>query len=269
MLLWHSCCPQLLRKFPVELNPHLLHCQGTIVFPHPLPTPSFPMHHHVPPLFPMHQYVLQTLGSPCTVMFPPTPPHPPGTPPPPPPPSAESTLTHVPTAPLACRLLSFCGYVAARLPFKRCDEPYTLLHLINATISRRAAFVLSAQKASLDATLQQEAKPAADTTTASHRQEGHAGGHAEGHAGGHAGPQGSGAAAPEDGDRVTKSDGGAQHSIMGGGAEAAPADTPGHSTGDQVGFAAKPPVQCLYMVLSLYLLLHAIPGHLVHWHCTH
>lgn len=141
-------------------------------------------------------------------------------------------------------MLSFCAHVAARLPFKRCDEPYTLLHLINATISRRAAFVLSAQKAALDATLQQEAQPAADaTTTASHQQ--------EGHAGGHAGPQGSGAAAPEDGDRAVKGDGGAQRSTVGGGAEAAPAETPGSNTGDRVG-CCKP---CLYMVLGLGLWL--------------
>ena len=52
--------------------------------------------------------------------------------------------------PVACRLLSFCANVAACLPFKRCDEPYSLLHLINSTISRRGAFVLSAQKQSLE-----------------------------------------------------------------------------------------------------------------------
>lgn len=59
---------------------------------------------------------------------------------------------------VAGRLLSFCANVAACLPFKRCDEPYMLLHLINSTISRRGAFVLSAQKASL----QPEAGPTSD-----------------------------------------------------------------------------------------------------------
>lgn len=49
-----------------------------------------------------------------------------------------------------CRLLSFCANVAACLPFKKCDEAHSLLHLINATISRRGDFVLSAQKSSLE-----------------------------------------------------------------------------------------------------------------------
>ena len=49
-----------------------------------------------------------------------------------------------------CRLLSFCANVAACLPFKKCDEPHSLLHLINSTISRRGDFVLSAQKSSLE-----------------------------------------------------------------------------------------------------------------------
>lgn len=48
------------------------------------------------------------------------------------------------------RLLSFCANVAACLPFKKCDEPYSLLHLINTTISRRGDYVLSAQKKSLE-----------------------------------------------------------------------------------------------------------------------
>ena len=59
-----------------------------------------------------------------------------------------------------CRLLSFCANVAACLPFKKCDEPHSLLHLINTTISRRGDFVLSAQKSSLEA-----ASDAAPTTT--------------------------------------------------------------------------------------------------------
>jgi len=50
--------------------------------------------------------------------------------------------------------------VAACLPFKKCDEPHSLLHLINTTISRRGDFVLSAQKSSLEA-----ATDAAPTTT--------------------------------------------------------------------------------------------------------
>ena len=123
-----------------------------------------------------------------------------------------------------CRLLSFCAHVAARLPFKRCDEPYTLVHLINATISRRAAFVLSAQKASLDAALQ-EAKPSADTSAAPQNQ--------QGRPGEHAGPQGSGAAVPEDSERVMQSTGCAQQTAAGG-AEAVPAKIPGNDTGDQV-----------------------------------
>ena len=60
-----------------------------------------------------------------------------------------------------CRLLLFCANMAACLPFKRCDEPYTLLHLINSVISRRGAFVLSAQKASLDSAHEDSVKPAA------------------------------------------------------------------------------------------------------------
>ncbi len=64
-----------------------------------------------------------------------------------------------------CRLLSFCANVAACLPFKKCDEPHSLLHLINSTISRRGDFVLSAQKTSLEL-----ATDAAPTTT----QESHA-----------------------------------------------------------------------------------------------
>lgn len=59
-----------------------------------------------------------------------------------------------------CRLLSFCANVAACLPFKKCDEPHSLLHLINSTISRRGDFVLSAQKSSLEL-----ASDAAPTTT--------------------------------------------------------------------------------------------------------
>ncbi len=59
-----------------------------------------------------------------------------------------------------CRLLSFCANVAACLPFKKCDEPHSLLHLINTTISRRGDFVLSAQKSSLES-----ATDAAPTTT--------------------------------------------------------------------------------------------------------
>ena len=58
------------------------------------------------------------------------------------------------------RLLSFCANVAACLPFKKCDEPHSLLHLINSTISRRGDFVLSAQKSSLES-----ASDAAPTTT--------------------------------------------------------------------------------------------------------
>ena len=154
-------------------------------------------------------------------------------PPPPPSPKDSPIQPRRPVAlsfqqeppPINCRLLSFCAHVAARLPFKRCDEPYTLLHLINATISRRAAFVLSAQKAALDAGLQQEPKLAADTTIAPNHQ--------QGHAGGHAGPQDSDAAAPEHGDRAMKSSGGAEQSAAAG-TEAA-AETPGNAVGDQVG----------------------------------
>ncbi len=67
---------------------------------------------------------------------------------------------HLPAQYAICRLLSFCANVAACLPFKKCDEPHSLLHLINTTISRRGDFVMSAQKSSLEA-----ASDAAPTTT--------------------------------------------------------------------------------------------------------
>ncbi|KAA6428703.1 MAG: nipped-B -like [Trebouxia sp. A1-2] len=63
--------------------------------------------------------------------------------------SASDLLTRG-AAPADPRLLSFCANVAACLPFKKCDEAHSLLHLINATISRRGDFVLSAQKSSLE-----------------------------------------------------------------------------------------------------------------------
>ncbi|DBA96220.1 TPA: hypothetical protein ACH3X3_002417 [Trebouxia sp. C0006] len=73
--------------------------------------------------------------------------------------SASDLLTPG-AAPADPRLLSFCANVAACLPFKKCDEPHSLLHLINTTISRRGDFVLSAQKSSLES-----ATDAAPTTT--------------------------------------------------------------------------------------------------------
>lgn len=39
----------------------------------------------------------------------------------------------------------------ANLPFKKCDEPYTVVHHINAVTSKRGAYVLSAMKAALEA----------------------------------------------------------------------------------------------------------------------
>ena len=139
---------------------------------------------------------------------------------------------------MSCRLLSFCGHVAACLPFKRCDEPYTLLHLINSVISRRGAFVLSAQKASLESAKQAPAKPAS-ASTAVHPQRVHASPieevvvprDAE------AGPRDDGAV-PQDGSgAVQRGEDGRQG--MGGNAEALPAEAgsgtmPGHETVDQV-----------------------------------
>ncbi|KAK9829724.1 hypothetical protein WJX72_007528 [[Myrmecia] bisecta] len=45
--------------------------------------------------------------------------------------------------------LAFCAHVAAALPMKRSDEPYTLVHAINAVVSRRGEDVLAALKKSL------------------------------------------------------------------------------------------------------------------------
>lgn len=143
--------------------------------------------------------------------------------------------------------------MAAGLPFKRCDEPYTLLHLINSTISRRAAFVLSAQKASLDIALQRDAKPAADTSAAPSGQEGHAGGPA----GGPADPRDSGAA-PESGDRAMKTTGGAQQSAVSG-AEAAAVETPRPDVGEQVGLLTVFNATCSMLVLGCVVdPLHAV-----------
>ncbi|KAL3141175.1 hypothetical protein ABBQ38_003518 [Trebouxia sp. C0009 RCD-2024] len=117
------------------------------------------------------------------------------------------------------QLLAFCAHVAARLPFKRCDEPYTLMHLINGTISRRAAFVLSAQKATLNTTgAQGPGQPDAHPSTAPFQE-----GPAE---------ERDTVAAPGGGDGPMQREGGAQQSAVSG-AEGAAAETPGEAVRDQ------------------------------------
>ena len=65
---------------------------------------------------------------------------------------------------LLCRLLAFAAHMLANLPFKKCDEPYTVVHAINAVISRRGAFVLGAMKTALEAAPPEAAaEPAADS----------------------------------------------------------------------------------------------------------
>ena len=46
-------------------------------------------------------------------------------------------------------MLALCAHTAAELPLKRGDEALTLLHHINATLSKRADDVLAALKAAL------------------------------------------------------------------------------------------------------------------------
>lgn len=50
---------------------------------------------------------------------------------------------------MPCRLLALCTHLAVVLPYKRADEPLTLLHAINALVSRRGEDVLSSLRASL------------------------------------------------------------------------------------------------------------------------
>lgn len=133
----------------------------------------------------------------------------------------QASLAAVNSFLVCCRLLAFCAHVAARLPFKRCDEPYTLMHLINGTISRRAAFVLSAQKATLNTTgAQGPGQPDAHPSTAPFQE-----GPAE---------ERDTVAAPGGGDGPMQREGGAQQSAVSG-AEGAAAETPGEAVRDQVG----------------------------------
>lgn len=148
---------------------------------------------------------------------------------------------------MSCRLLAFCAHVAARLPFKRCDEPYTLLHHINATISRRAAFVLSAQKASLNATAQRDVQPNAHASTDPQQE-------------GPADPRDNGAA-PGDDDRAMQHEGGARQSAMSG-SEAVAAETPGDAVGDQVRIPAVNATCAMRLVISC-VLTHVMSRHVV------
>lgn len=128
-----------------------------------------------------------------------------------------------------CRLLSFCAHVAACLPFKRCDEPYTLLHLINSVISRRGAFVLSAQKASLESATQAAAKTTSPIV-AVHPPKVHTSPNEEvAVSRDEAGPRDDGAG-PQDGHGAVQSSEGGQQ----GTAEAGSGTIPGHETADQV-----------------------------------
>lgn len=69
---------------------------------------------------------------------------------------AEALTLHL----LPHRLLAFAANTLAYLPFKKCDEPYTVVHAINAITLRRGAFVLSAMKAALEAVPAEPPEPA-------------------------------------------------------------------------------------------------------------
>lgn len=66
------------------------------------------------------------------------------------------------------RLLAFAANTLAYLPFKRCDEPYTVVHAINAITLRRGAFVLSAMKTALEAV---PVEPPAEPVAANNAQD--------------------------------------------------------------------------------------------------
>lgn len=63
-------------------------------------------------------------------------------------------------------LLAVCASLGARLPYRRGDEPLTVLYHINLLISRRAEDVLSALKALATAGDGSEAGPPADQVCA-------------------------------------------------------------------------------------------------------
>jgi hypothetical protein len=51
----------------------------------------------------------------------------------------------------ARRLLALCAHLAATLPYRRADEPLTLLRGLDALLARRADDALSSLRASLQA----------------------------------------------------------------------------------------------------------------------
>ena len=58
-----------------------------------------------------------------------------------------------------CRLLVLCAHLAAGLPYRRADEPHTVVFHINVLVSRRGEDVLYALKASLADSLPKSKSP--------------------------------------------------------------------------------------------------------------
>jgi len=68
-----------------------------------------------------------------------------------------------------CRLLVLCAHLAAGLPYRRADEPHTVVFHINTLVSRRGEDVLSALKASLADSLPKSKSPDQKTPQVLHR----------------------------------------------------------------------------------------------------
>ncbi len=60
---------------------------------------------------------------------------------------------------MTCRLLALCAHLAAGLPYRRADEPHTIVFHINLLVSRRGEDVLAALKASLADSLPKSKSP--------------------------------------------------------------------------------------------------------------
>ena len=68
------------------------------------------------------------------------------------------------TSCMACRLLALCAHLAAGLPYRRADEPHTIVFHMNLLVSRRGEDILAALKASLADSLPKSKSPGPKTT---------------------------------------------------------------------------------------------------------
>ena len=68
-----------------------------------------------------------------------------------------------------CGLLVLCAHLAAGLPYRRADEPHTVVFHINVLVSRRGEEVLYALKASLADSLPKSKSPDQKTPQVLHR----------------------------------------------------------------------------------------------------